>query len=352
MTLIQKTSNVISCYKLDHVAFWVLYEGFWSAMYAEKLSIIGLLVSLAYLFAHATGSYFNVYYLVPKFLKKGKYFIYIITLVLTIACSSILIILGYFLIFLPEPGVFGKYLENEIFFQTTFASSFSTIVLVMIIKLAKEWINANRQNQRLEKEKLETELQFLKAQLNPHFLFNTINSIFFLIHKDQNEASEALAKFSELLRYQLYESNEEFIPLRKELEYLTSYTELEKLRKGEDVVFESTVELEEDSSVQIAPHILLAFLENAFKHLGEGKEGKKYISLHLKAENGSLFFKLENTCSTEEVVGEGVKKKSGGIGLQNVKRRLALLYGDKHTLVICRQNNLFSVNLELNIASS
>jgi sensor histidine kinase YesM len=194
-----------------------------------------------YVIFQAIGVYFNLYYLIPKFLEKGKYVQYISLVITTIIGTAILIVPGYYVsAWLSDKSFFELYQRDPsnylYFFKiNTLPSSAASMTLGMSVKLAKNWIQTKRREQELEKEKLETELKFLKYQFNPHFLFNSINSIFFLIHKNPDMASASLAKFSDLLRYQLYECNDLQIHLRKEVDYLENFIDLEKLRQNNNI---------------------------------------------------------------------------------------------------------------------
>jgi LytS/YehU family sensor histidine kinase len=229
----------------------------------------------------------------------------------------------------------------------TFASTIASMTLAMSIKLTKNWIETKSRQQQLEKEKLETELKFLRYQFNPHFLFNTINSIFFLIHKNPTMASDSLAKFSELLRYQLYECNESQIPLDKEIAYMENFVQLEQLRQNHtlQVVFEA--DQLQAAHVGIAPFILMIFVENAFKHVSRHTDEPNWISIKLSLQEQQLHFTISNSTScgqAKEVI------SYGGIGLENVKRRLALLYPSQSHLAIQHKAGSFVVELQLTLS--
>ena len=195
----------------------------------------------------------------------------------------------------------------------------------------------------LEKEKLETELNFLKYQFNPHFLFNSINSIFFLIHKNPDMASASLAKFSELLRHQLYECNDHQIPLSKEIAYLENFIGLEKLRQNDNLEVFFQVQENFAGHSGIAPFVLMTFMENAFKHVSRHHDAHNWIRGDLRLEKANLTFNLSNSISEEqnaEVV------NYGGIGLKNVRRRLDLIYPGKYKLDIRRDTGRFVIHFE------
>lgn len=219
------------------------------------------------------------------------------------------------------------------------------MTLAMSVKLTKKWIDIRKRERMLEKEKIETELKFLRSQFNPHFLFNTINSIFVLIHKDPAMASASLAKFSDLLRYQLYECNEHQIPLSQEITYLANFIELERLRQEENVIIELDIAPELPGNFSIAPFILMPFVENAFKHVSHSQQSNR-ISIKLHADQGQLYFNVVNSISSKDIASQDMSKH-GGIGLANVQRRLQLLYARKHELIIRREEDEYCVSLRL-----
>ena len=230
----------------------------------------------------AIGVYFNLYFLIPRFLEKGRYVPYVSLLLLTIISTAAFIVSGYYLGALLSEKTFQELYNMDpanyfyLFESGALPSTAASMTLAMSIKLTKNWIQTRRREQLLQKEKLETELKFLRAQFNPHFLFNTINSIFVLIHKNPTMASEALAKFSDLLRYQLYECNEHEIPLPQEIRYLENFIELQKLRQDNSNL-ELSVQLDQQHTLDlsIAPFVLIPFVENAFKHVSQQKRPEK-----------------------------------------------------------------------------
>jgi LytS/YehU family sensor histidine kinase len=195
----------------------------------------------------------------------------------------------------------------------------------------------------VQTEKLQTELKFLKAQLNPHFLFNCLNTIYFQIDKTNSVARGSLEKFSELLRYQLYECNEEQIPIEKETSYLESYVDLQKMRKNNnyEICFEKEAEVKDFS---IAPLLLLPFVENAFKYLSDNHDQKNIVKMNMTRNNGTFSFFIRNSVSREFA-----NENSSGIGLKNARRRLDLLYENRYKLNIAKTNDEFSVLLEIKL---
>src|SRR6201996_3673092 len=260
-------------YKLYHIPFWMLYNYVFWALYTgsayeaahEMYFSVLWAKSFFYTIFPAFAVYFNLYFLIPRYLQKGQYGLYIFFLLLTIIASSFLIVPGYFvsawLAGTNAKKMWGMTVDWNSFYNAAktepLKSTIAAITLGMSIKLTKNWIETQRRQQALEKEKLETELKFLKYQFNPHFLFNSINSIFFLIHKNPDMASASLAKFSELLRHQLYESNDNLILLKKEVDYLENFIELEKLRQSPNLETQFEIEDSYSPRLGIAPFILM-----------------------------------------------------------------------------------------------
>jgi len=200
----------------------------------------------------------------------------------------------------------------------------------------------------LEQEKLNTELKFLKAQINPHFLFNGINSIYHLIDQKPEIAKSTLLNFSNLLRYQLYECNDDLIPLEKELNHIRDYVMMEKIRKGEDVQIELELPIE-THRIKIPPLLFTPFIENAFKYVSnydDGTKNKITIKIRLYLEQGKLWFESENTIDKQ------LKKSNGGIGISNVEKRLTLLFPDKHDLTISKMEEHFIVGMSLDLPNN
>ncbi len=349
-------------YKLYHLPFWFIYHFLWWSLYTGSMAQVGQnLMSLpyaikfsSYFIFQAVAVYFNLYFLIPRYLEKKRYLQYLGLLSLTIIVTASIIVSGYHIgaqfstKSIEELYSVGSADFFSLFKYNSLDSTIAAMALAMSIKLTKSWIESKRRQDLLEKEKLETELKFLKSQFNPHFLFNTINSIFVLIHKNPDMASESLAKFSNLLRYQLYECNEHQIPLQHEISYLENFLELERLRQESHLEIECTLEGEIDASLTIAPFILMPFLENAFKHVSQSKKTSNWIRLSLQIEGQQLSFKISNSTKPEAFSSKEVMDY-GGIGLKNVQRRLELLYPGKHQLDIQPGEQQFDIQLQLQL---
>jgi two-component system, LytTR family, sensor kinase len=340
---------------LYHYLWWTLTIGSaWEAANNAFFSVYGIKFFF-YVIFQAIGVYFNLYFLIPRFLEKRKYIEYVGLLILTIICNAVFIVSGYYasawwagrplqeLYYVKAPNYFLYLLKTN-----SLPSTAASMTLAMSIKLSKNWIVTKNREQVLEKEKLETELKFLKSQFNPHFLFNTINSIFVLIHKNPTMASEALAKFSDLLRYQLYDCNENYISLRQELTYLENFIELQRLRHDNNLVqIDVRINQQPIPDTIIAPFILIPFIENAFKHVSQQKGRKNWIRIHVRFDHDQLCFSIDNSLSND-IVSKNVVQYHG-IGLKNVQRRLDLIYPDMHKLSIQKDDHHFEVILRVNL---
>lgn len=197
----------------------------------------------------------------------------------------------------------------------------------------------------LMREKMRAELNYLRAQINPHFLFNGINSIYHLMDRDTEKAREVLLRFSGLLRYQLYECGSDSIALDKELDYLENYISLEKVRKGDDAQVEYAISAAQ-TNWKIAPMLLTPVIENAFKYLSQHSDpAQNCLFIDLAIENGELDLLVKNTYQPDL----SEPQQAGGLGLQNVRTRLALLYPGKHRFSAARHNNTFQAQLQIQL---
>lgn len=350
-------------HKLYHIPLWFLYHCSWWTLKTGDPSVVvnNIIASpysikfFFYVVFQALAVYFNLYFLIPRYLEKGRYLHYTCLLLLTILVAAAFIVTGYYAGALLSEKTFSELYNRSsqefyyFFENNALPSTMASMTLAMSIKLTKQWLRSRQREQRLEFEKLQTELKFLRAQFNPHFLFNTINSIFVLINKNPKVASESLAKFSELLRYQLYECNEQQIPVSQELLYLSNFIELEKLRQDTNIRVSVNIAYPKDNDLKIAPFIIMPFVENAFKHVSQFKDRSNEIDIAIRFERNELIMHVVNS-SFQQVFTQDVMRY-GGVGLKNVQRRLHLLYPDSHSLHIKNEKNKFEVSLNMKLDS-
>lgn len=205
----------------------------------------------------------------------------------------------------------------------------------------------NKLSRQKETENLKTELLFLRSQVSPHFMFNVLNNMVALARKKSDLLEPSLIKLSALMRYMLYETDEQKVPLEKEVEYIQSYIDLQRQRFGKNLIV-NTCFANIDSTEEIEPMLLIPFVENAFKH-GTGMIENPEINIQLKEKDFMLNFSVSNKFNAAI---NDIKDKSSGIGLNNVKRRLNLLYGKNHSLYISEQDGWFTVLLQINLKNA
>jgi LytS/YehU family sensor histidine kinase len=207
------------------------------------------------------------------------------------------------------------------------------------IKIAQEWFKSEQQREALKVEKLNAELKFLKSQINPHFLFNCLNTIYSLAHKHSAQTEHAIVKLSTIMRYMIYESNEEMVQLQHELQYLRDYIDIQRLRLPAGIQVDYT-ECGVPDGLWIEPMLLIPFVENAFKH-GISYTDHSFISITVTIEQTIVRLLVKNSLFPQRV------SEQGGIGLQNVLKRLDLLYTNKHEITVTETENQFIADLKI-----
>jgi two-component system LytT family sensor kinase len=331
-------------YKGDHILFWMITVLFYAYVRFGLVHTAGLSYKLLDIVVRnglvVLACYINIYTLSPRYLKKGSYAGYSVAIILCLSmCTALKISLdaalnrftGY------DTG------QQSLFYQSyyNFSILLFYVVFTLALETSKQWFGQQVTMKRVQMENLQTELRFLKAQMNPHFLFNSINTIYFQIDKRNTAARLSLEKFAELLRYQLYECNEDTISIEREVEYLRNYIDLQRLRKNDtDKIHFSAGE--EVKGFVLAPLLLIPFVENAFKHVSAFDNQPVYVDVRLNRLNGHFLFAVSNSKNNAET-----SKKYNGIGLKNVQRRLDLLYADKYELAINDSDQCYEVNLKI-----
>ncbi len=337
---------------LQHLVFWISYLVIYTYNFGKPGAYSHeLLITLLFIPCHLLFTYTQLYWAVPKFLLKGRIIMYIIvTIIITRACIALMWIIDVKLIF-PINGVFPELkIGWDLLWKISpaiFKSIFSLYMIggiAVAIKLVKQWYQMKNTQQQLEKEKLHSELQLLKAQVHPHFLFNTLNNLYSHTLEGSRRAPEIVLKLSNLLRYMLYECNADEVLLEKEIEVMKDYIELEQLRYDDRL--EVSVNITgETKNRMIAPLLLLPFLENSFKHGTSEQIDQCWITMDLYIEGSQLKCKLINSKSASEKSGDYI----GGIGLQNVQKRLELIYKDQFNLKMIAEEEVFIVSLTVEL---
>jgi LytS/YehU family sensor histidine kinase len=286
--------------------------------------------------------FYTVYFVIPNFLKlRRKWFVLPFIIVLAATLSAIR---------LPLEIAYWKYLikmpSSELQFQYEWIWSTLKVTVIisiyaMLLRFSIDWFDAQKFKDELIKERQASEIALLRSQINPHFLFNTLNNIYSLVYNKSDEAPEAVMKLSSIMRYMLYDSNTDLVAVNKEVEYLNSFIELQQLR----ITQKGFVEIKVNGSMEnrtIVPMLLIPFVENAFKHGDKNHEPGIFIQLNLESDRlvftVSNYIKLNNQAITDD---------TGGFGLENIKRRLGLLYPDKHELTINKSEDKFKIELTI-----
>lgn len=337
-----------------HLLFWVVVLLFYTNFFGYKSSSFSYVLYFSSFLMPVTiiTTYVVIYELIPKYLLLKKYGLLILYSIYTLILSSFFIILSIF---------FG------LLFQSVHRSNDSTpinksilvvivavyaiVVLATAFKLLKYNNKSNTDNQELKNKILEAqlklkeqELKYLKMQIHPHFLFNTLNTIYGFALKKSEETPEMILKLSNLLDYLLYQVDKPFVTLKEEVNHIEDYITLEKMRFSDtlDVSFDfGTI----DSKMHIAPMLLIPFVENSFKH-GQIRNQKLSIYMKLKCVDKRIYFNIKNSIHND------IKNNKDGIGLSNIKKRLSLLYEGKHTFNISKTEIFHSVELQIDTSKT
>jgi len=337
---------------LLHALVWMLYLFTYAYIYALFYDSVTFGKALFQFSVTAwidvLAAYLLVYFLIPKFLLTKKYFSFlgwfVVSAVVFIMLQRLMLLLVTYKFIYPD------YAENFSFFKFNYLYTFFNIFVMAAIfasvKLFEYWYVNQMKNQELQKQKLESELKFLKSQIHPHFLFNTLNNLYALTLDKSEDAPEVVVKLSDLLSYMLYECNAPRVSLEKELSLLQDYMALEKIRYRNELKVDFDVQGRVNGKM-IAPLLLIPFVENGFKH-GLSKQIKNpWINISVDVEDYLLNFKVENNKPENDSSDE--TGYTEGIGLKNVRRRLDLIYGDQYELTVKNEKVVFGVELKVNL---
>ena len=331
----------------NHIILWAGLYLVWVLLFQDRTLTVTrtLTVQFCYLLFIAGNYYFQVYIAIPRLLYRKRYVAFALVLPAGVALSALLRVpLAMFLqrhFFhpgFPSPA-FGS------LFGDSFLNIFVWVTCLLAIRLIVEKIRFRQYIDTIEKEKVKNELDFLKAQFNPHFLFNSINSIYGHIDRKNSTARNMLLSFSEMLRYQLYECNVDHIPIDKEIHYIRNYISLQQVRKEEDLQVRLDI-AENIKGFTIAPLLFITFIENAFKYVSYNGKGENKVEISLRKKDDWLVFRSFNT-TDRSVNGPGMDR--GGIGMANVQRRLDLQYPKQYELLTRKGEEFYEITLNLKI---
>ncbi|WP_187388326.1 sensor histidine kinase [Seonamhaeicola marinus] len=341
---------------INHFVFWISLLVFYTLAMSNEFAPISSLFNrnVILLLPQVFAAYIISYFLIPKFLYKKQYILFGAFFLL---CTYIFSGLARILVVHVVEGIYREQpfkqesileiaTDLERLYKEFFHRVFLPVFLFVSIKLLKERFEEKNRRELLEKEKITAELNFLKAQIHPHFLFNTLNNLYTLTLQKSDKASETVLKLSEMLDYILYKCKEKTVSIEDEIKLIKNYINLERLRYGNrlEIMFETKVD---DLKTQLAPLILISFIENAFKHGASGTVTKPKIEIELMVKENQLHFSVKNT--KPGITKNDHTKYKDGIGLNNTKNQLHLIYPMEHVLHIIEDNNSYKIELRISL---
>lgn len=336
---------------LLHLSFWCVYLSFnlYQISFFQRASG----VDWGQLFTSATIqliftmliAYLNYFFTWPRFLNSKNIWRYLVELSIPFA----LLITAR--VYLQRYLIDGSTRQVEYFYSSFFivqivAITLFIVLFVGLLRFAVDWFEFESRKKEVENERLTAELNFLKAQINPHFLFNTLNNLYYLAYTKSENTTEVIAKLSQMMRYMIYDSNHPRVLLSKEIEYMQSYISLERLRLNNQIPIHFNIEGNTEN-VWIAPLIFITFLENAFKHGVSNNNPSAWVKIRIQLQEKECIYTVENSKAKEGSVGNIEKS---GIGLQNVERRLALSYPNQYSVKLVDNPDVYSVQLKLTLS--
>lgn len=332
-----KVVNVF--WALIGVIYWVHTAGY-MPLYAAFVFSLGSFIPFYLL------SYLLVNRLQPKAVTKKKMGIFVMQFIcITIVMSVVNVCITYFFYYLSENGYFP---------YSTFFSELNPILkevlnilpAFFLLNLAFGALRLYYEHTKLQQTHLEVQLKMLQSQVNPHFMFNVLNHIHILIRKDEQMAAYLLEKYSEILRYQLYNSRLQCVPLSKEIQFIKDIISVEKIRWGQELDVTAYWDVE-DSWKNIPPQVFAVFVENAFKHASRSKVRNGFIHIVLRQKNSIVDFTIENSKWGASAFVKKETNPASGLGLENIKGRLKILYPASHRLLITDGNEKYKVDLKI-----
>jgi len=331
-----------------HIVFWLaqyIFWAFWAGtfFYPIKDAFINDIKNHCFGILDILYIYITVYYFFPKYwVHQRKKFIFCFSVL-----TAVIFILNH-LFFFWLSDLFSAPRENQLLMLWYLSINFFTsgppvtCALFLTIKMLKNYYYKVEEKKALTKENANAEMQLLKAQVHPHFLFNTLNNIYSFALSKSPKTGSLVLKLSDTLRYMIYECEEPLVPLEDELKMINDYIGLEKVRYGNKLKIETYI-YGEAGNKRITPLLLIPFLENSFKHGASKILNHPWIKMRVQIENDHLYFELENS----KPLNENNPPKKNGIGLKNVQKRLMLLYPQQHQLKVESGDGTFSVNMEV-----
>jgi hypothetical protein len=314
---------------------------------------IALYALYLFIICYPTATFMSARVL-PEAMRTGKIKVFVLWLVaMTLLLAFLWALSDVLFSWLEVKGVFQR---SEAFYEWydgrpfyalvlgSLLSAFMTHVLFCALRFFNEHIRMAQEHARLQRAHLEDELRFLRSQINPHLMFNVLNHIHILMKKDADKADDLLMRYSDVLRYQLYEANRETVSLGKEVDYLKDMVDVETVRWGAELKVDSSWNVE-DRAVTISPLLLIPFVENAFKHVSRLPSETGYVNIALDQSGDTLRLAVENSRSAEAPR----KNNASGLGLENARKRLNLLYSGRHELYVQKTDTVYKTTLIISL---
>lgn len=333
---------------LLHLSFWGVYLSFFFYQISSRVRELDWDVAFGraafHVFFNMVAAYMNYFIFLPRFLERRKISRYVLEFGVPFV---ILIVIRVIL----QRYLADGYTYTEHYFYTNLhivqitATSLFIVIFVSMLRFAKDWFELEARKKEVENEKLTAELGFLKEQINPHFLFNTLNNLYYLAYTKSENTTEVIAKLSQMMRYMIYESNHPQVPLSKEIEYMQNYISLERLRLNNQIPISFDVS-GDTAAAKIAPLILITFLENAFKHGVDANNADSWVKVNIRVSDNSCWYSVENS---KRMDGAVANPEKSGIGLRNVMRRLELSYPGNFDIKVNDDANRYKVELQLRL---
>lgn len=333
---------------IAHLFFWVslltLLLYFRSFIYTNTASL--LVVNLTEIISFASSFYITLLILIPKFYERNHYIRYVLSLIVLIVFFAI--VRSSVENLHIESWLMGRVVIKERLFVAKIISSLIIVGTSHLYYSVRRSILSQNRESELQKAKLQAEINVLKAKIDPHFLFNTLGNIHSLAFMNSTQTADMLMKLSELMRYMLYESDEKQVSMKKEIEFIENYIELQQMRlqnkQNVTLNFQGKT-----NAVRVSPLLFISFIENAFKHSNIYTDG--FITIDFRIDSKKIEFEIKNSFKLDKLLKNKADKseKYSGFGLENTKNRLNLLYPNAYELKIEQKNDIFIVNLNLKL---
>jgi two-component system, LytTR family, sensor histidine kinase AlgZ len=331
-----------------HLLFWCVYYSFFFSQISTtpkgvERELGDLLVDASFhVFSMMAIAYLNYFFFFPRFLNHkhlGRYL-----LEFSVPFGLLITAVIHAKRYISDGYTYQlKFMYTQRFTNHMIWSTLFIVLFVAMLKFVEDWFELEAKKKEIENEKLVAELRFLKAQINPHFLFNTLNNLYSLAFMNSPNTTVVIDKLSQMMRYMMYDSNHAKVSLDKEIDYMHNYISLEKLRLNNEVPIAFKINGNTEG-VQIVPLILITFLENAFKHGVSNNSENAWVNIFIKVEDKQCTYKVENSKIPKNTNNE----EKSGIGLQNLQRRLALSYPNNYELKV-EEEDKYSVELMINL---